>query len=200
MTTRSASAAASSTAPRSSSAEVMCCTCMLAGSGRWTGPVMSVTCAPRSRAAWATAKPILPLLGLLINRTGSRYSRVGPAETTTFRPRRSWGTGYSSAHAAAAISGGSAMRPRPSPSPLEPKRPYSGPRKCCPQLLSRATLFWTAGCSHIRSFMAGTHSTGHLTLSSVALARSLARPRAARLSRSALAPTHTTTSARASSR
>ena len=44
-----------------------------------TGPATSTTSAPAARAAAATAKPILPELRLLMNRTGSMRSRVGPA-------------------------------------------------------------------------------------------------------------------------
>ena len=46
-----------------------------------TGPAMSVTSWPARRAARATAKPIRPVEGLERKRTGSRYSRVGPAVT-----------------------------------------------------------------------------------------------------------------------
>ena len=47
------------------------------------------TSAPASRAACATAKPILPELRLLMKRTGSIGSRVGPAVISTRRPCRS---------------------------------------------------------------------------------------------------------------
>ena len=44
------------------------------------------TLAPASRAACATANPILPELRLLMKRTGSIRSRVGPAVMSTRRP------------------------------------------------------------------------------------------------------------------
>ena len=53
------------------------------GVGRCTGPATSVTCAPAARAAAAMAKPILPLERLVMPRTGSMASKVGPALTST---------------------------------------------------------------------------------------------------------------------
>ena len=47
------------------------------------GPATSVTCAPASAAACANAKPILPELELVMPRTGSIASNVGPAVTST---------------------------------------------------------------------------------------------------------------------
>ena len=49
------------------------------GSWRLTGPETRSTDHPCLRAASAKAKPILPVDGLLINRTGSINSWVGPA-------------------------------------------------------------------------------------------------------------------------
>ena len=51
-----------------------------------TGPQTMVTSAPASRAAAATAKPIFPELRLLMKRTGSMRSRVGPAVSNTRLP------------------------------------------------------------------------------------------------------------------
>ena len=50
------------------------------------GPAISVTSAPASRAAAASAKPIFPELRLLMKRTGSMRSRVGPAVSSTRLP------------------------------------------------------------------------------------------------------------------
>ena len=50
---------------------------------------MSVTRAPRSSAASATATPIRPVERLPMKRTGSIASRVPPAVTTMCRPARS---------------------------------------------------------------------------------------------------------------
>src|SRR4030081_3197710 len=58
------------------------------GVGRPTGPQTSPTAAPASRAACATAKPILPELRLLMKRTGSMRSRVGAAGMRTGLPPR----------------------------------------------------------------------------------------------------------------
>ena len=52
-------------------------------------PRMSVTRAPRARAASATAMPIRPVLRLPMKRTGSIGSAVPPAVTTTCQPARS---------------------------------------------------------------------------------------------------------------
>src|SRR5699024_12306864 len=75
------------TSSKSSAAEVIDTVAIFLGGGTVTAPWMTVTSAPRSRAAAAIAKPILQELGLEINRTGSRCSRVGPADTHTFFPR-----------------------------------------------------------------------------------------------------------------
>ena len=50
--------------------------------------LVTKTWAPALAAAAATAKPIRPELRLLINRTGSIASRVGPAVISTFNPRK----------------------------------------------------------------------------------------------------------------
>ena len=55
--------------------------------GNCTGPATRTTSAPRRAAAAAIAKPILPLLRLPTNRTGSMSSYVGPALTTIRTPR-----------------------------------------------------------------------------------------------------------------
>ncbi len=49
------------------------------GSGSETGPLTKSTVQPAAFAAFAKAKPILPVEGLLTKRTGSKNSRVGPA-------------------------------------------------------------------------------------------------------------------------
>src|SRR5688572_2353466 len=52
------------------------------GGARLAGPEMRVTSCPRANAACAIAYPILPDERLLMKRTGSIASRVGPAVTT----------------------------------------------------------------------------------------------------------------------
>ena len=56
------------------------------GVGSETGPLTRTTSAPAFRAACATAKPIFPELRLLMKRTGSMRSRVGPAVISTRLP------------------------------------------------------------------------------------------------------------------
>ena len=58
------------------------------GVGRCTGPATSVTSAPASAAARAIAKPILPLERLVMPRTGSIGSKVGPAVISTALARQ----------------------------------------------------------------------------------------------------------------
>src|SRR2546426_1162697 len=94
------------------------------GSGRSVGPTMRITSAPRVHAASERAIPMRPLDGLVITRTGSRCSRVGPAVTTTVRPCHR-PAGASSRCAAARIVSGSLMEPCRSlgPSHLAALRP-----------------------------------------------------------------------------
>jgi len=54
------------------------------------GPLIKVTLAPLKLASLAMDIPMMPLLGLLMNRTGSRCSLVGPAVTTNLFPFRSF--------------------------------------------------------------------------------------------------------------
>ena len=84
-------------------------------------------------------------------------SRVPPAETTTrlpasgpVWPRSSWQRAKSSS--------GSTMRPGPcSPSASSPS---AGPSSSTPRSASAAAFAWVAGCSHMRTFMAGAARTG----------------------------------------
>ena len=57
------------------------------------GPATSVTAAPASAAAFASAKPIFPELVLVIPRMGSIASNVGPAVISTRLPVRTFGSG-----------------------------------------------------------------------------------------------------------
>ena len=57
-----------------------------AGVVRFTGPATSMTRAPRSAAACASANPIRPLDRFEMKRTGSMGSRVGPAVMRTVCP------------------------------------------------------------------------------------------------------------------
>ncbi len=169
-----------------------------AGVARCTGPAMSVTSAPASRAASATAKPILPELRLLMNRTGSIGSRVGPAVTSTRRPPRlpaiAAGGGSSRART---MSAGSTMRPGPT-SP-QAWLPEAGPMKRTPRDSSVARLAWVAACRHMAWFIAGASTSG----ASVAMHRVVSRlpavPAASRAIKWAVAGATSTRSAQRAS-
>ncbi len=153
-----------------------------AGVAKATGPQIITTSAPASRAACATAKPILPELRLLMKRTGSMGSRVGPAVISTRRPLNTpLGTRVESASAASSV--GSSMRPAPT-SP-QAWSPVPGPNTCTPRSLSRATLAWVAAFAHICWFMAGASAIGAAVARQVVASRSSARPPASRARKSA---------------
>ena len=82
------SARSSSAAPMAAAVSARI-TATASGSGTLTVAATRVTRAPRSRAASATAMPILPDERLPMKRTGSIGSAVPPAVTTTCRPARS---------------------------------------------------------------------------------------------------------------
>src|SRR3546814_16537983 len=83
ITTTSAATAAETTASRSSAVVETSTTLTPAGAGSVTLAATRVTSAPRAAAVRARAMPWRPEDRLPRNRTGSRYSRVPPAETTT---------------------------------------------------------------------------------------------------------------------
>ena len=118
------------------------------GVGSDTGPQTSTTSAPASRAACATAKPILPELRLLTKRTGSIGSRVGPAVISTRRPLSTpLGTSVASTRSREfeGLEHPSRHRPR-----HRPGRRSAGPKTCDAARLSRvATLAWVAALAHI---------------------------------------------------
>ena len=89
MMSASASATASATAAAISLAVTAGTTSTPAGVDTAEGAAIRVTLAPRSRAASARAKPILPDERLVMTRTGSMGSCVPPAVTTMRRPARS---------------------------------------------------------------------------------------------------------------
>ena len=94
---------------------------------------------------------------------------------------------------AAKIASGSAMRPGPnSPQAMAPS---SGPIRVTPSPASVAALRRVAGCSHIRTFIAGAISTGLSVASRTVAARSSARPATALAIRSAVAGATTIRSA-----
>ena len=145
------------------------------GVDRCTGPATSVTSAPASRAARAIAKPILPLDRLVMPRTGSIGSKVGPAVMSTRWP--SSALGWKNAVSSSSSSPASSMRP--SPTSPQAWSPLSGPSTVVPSVRSWARLRWVAGCAHISRFMAGATSSGQ---------RFAGRARHSRLSRSSARP------------
>ncbi len=96
------------------------------------------------------------------------------------------------------IRAGSASRPDPESPPA--RWPSSGGTTVTPRAASTARLSWTAGCSHISVCMAGHTTTGAAVATRVVVRRSSANPPAYRASRSAVAGTTTTRSARWPSR
>ena len=94
---------------------------------------------------------------------------------------------------ASRMAGGSDIRP--GPTSLQAMTPSSGPITRTPRARSMARLATVAGCSHMRTFIAGATSTGLSVASSTVAARSSASPAAMRASRSALAGATTTRSA-----
>ena len=171
------------------------------GVGRCTGPATSVTSAPASRAARAIEKPILPLDRLVMPRTGSIASKVGPAVISRRRPAR--GFGASAATSSSTMASGSIMRP----SPISPQAwaPASTPSTCAPSAAIWRRLRCVAGCAHISRFIAGAtiSGTGRASAAPLAsgrarqvrLSRSSARPWARRAMKSALAGATSTASA-----
>ena len=98
---------------------------------------------------------------------------------------------------ASRIAAGSAIRPGPySPQAISPS---SGPTTATPwkpgKAFNRSILAWTAGCSHIRTFIAGANSTRLSVAIRVVDARSSARPFAALAISPAVAGATTTRSA-----
>ena len=155
------------------------------GVGRLTGPATSVTSAPASRAARAIAKPILPLDRLVMPRTGSMASNVGPAVISTRLPARTFG--WKNAMMSSSSSGGSSMRP----SPVSPQawKPEPTPRMCAPSAASCAMLRCVAGWAHISRFIAGASNSGTLSMGRarhIRLRSSSARPCSSLAMKSAL--------------
>jgi hypothetical protein len=155
-----------------------------------------VTSAPASRAAAAMAKPIFPELRLLMKRTGSMRSRVGPAVSSTRLPARG-PEGASVPETNPASCSGSSMRPAPT-SP-QAWSPSPGPQTWMPRDLSVATLAWVAALLHIRRFIAGASAIGASVARHKVVRRSSACPVASRARKSAVAGAMITKSAQRAS-
>ncbi len=164
------------------------------GVARCTGPATSVTIAPASAAARASAKPIFPLDRLVMPRTGSIASKVGPAVSSTFLPSSAFG--WKCATSSASSSSASSMRP--SPTSPHAWSPLAGPSTCVPSARTVCTLRWVAGCAHISRFIAGATSKAQRSIGRarhIRLSRSSARPWASLAMKSALAGATSTASA-----
>ncbi len=118
---------------------------------------------------------------LVMPRTGSMASKVGPAVIKTFLPANS--LGVKKAITSSSISSGSSMRPAPT-SP-QACSPLAGPSRCTPSVANRAALRCVAGFSHIWRFIAGAIIKGHSRASTMVANRSSAKPCAARAMKSA---------------
>ena len=192
ITRASAPAQASSTASRISATVAACLISTPAGLCRAVGAVTRITFAPRSRATWAMAYPILPVERLVITLTGSIGSCVPPALTTMRRPAKG-PSRPRSARIRPRISSGGARRP--GPICPEAKRPATGPTKCTPRSRSVATFACVAGCAHMWLSIAGATSTGAVVAKATQPSRSSAKPCARRARVVAVAGTMANSSA-----
>jgi hypothetical protein len=154
-----------------------------AGVASETGPLTSVTSAPASRHARATANPIFPELALVIMRTGSIGSSVGPAVISTRLPDSAFG--WKTDSISPRISSASSMRPMPT-SP-HAWSPGAGPATRMPSSRSASTFLCVAAFSHISTFIAGAIISGQRRASTSVESRSSARPCATLAMKSAVA-------------
>ncbi len=101
-----------------------------------------------------------------------------PAVTSTRRPssdRGANGAGSSVASIAARMSAGSASRPVPH-SPFEASGPVPGGTIRAPRVRRRSRFSRVAGCSNIRSFIAGASTSGAVQASAAFVSRLSAMP------------------------
>ena len=131
-------------------------------------------------ACSASAKPIRPDERLPTKRTASIGSRVPPAVTSTRRPtssgeRRGRGRPASAPRSPRAARRARAGARRPPRRP-RPAGPLPGSSTATPRARSVATFACVAGCSHMRSFIAGATSSGQVAASAALVSRLSARP------------------------
>ena len=112
---------------------------------------------------------------LVIPRTGSKGSNVGPAVIRTFFPERI--EGVKKASTSSRICAGS--RRRPSPTSPQAWLPASGPENRTPSPFRVRTFRTVAGFLHICTFIAGQSISGHSRASKVLETKSSAIPLAA---------------------
>ena len=121
-----------------------------------TGPLTSVTSAPRSIACRAMAYPMRPVERLVRKRTGSSASRVGPADTTMRMPARSFTrTLARTAQSTSSSTEGSF----PSPSSPQASMPEAGGMTTMPLDASASRFACVAALRYMCTFMAGATST-----------------------------------------
>ncbi len=180
----------SSQARRSSAAVETSRQAAPAGGSSATLAAITVTSAPRARAARASASPMRPEELLPTNLTLSIGSRVPPAVTSTLSPRHALAPGRvsswvgapaedsaSASSHAVRIRAGSARRPTPC-SPCEASRPLSGSTIHAPRSRSVLRFACVARCSYMRLFIAGAITSGQSAASAQLLSRLSARPAA----------------------
>ena len=141
---------------------------------REEGPLTRITSAPRSAAALARAYPIFPLDRLVMNRTGSIGSSVGPAVTRILIPSKS--CGVSSILACSRISTGSGRRPFPSV--RQANCPSPGAMTLIPLSRNRFRFSCTAGFWNICTFMEGQTRIFAVAATTMVERKSSARPQA----------------------
>ncbi len=172
---KSETAAAMISTSASSTATVTACCMAMADSTSMTGPpqgsrstagvAISVTSAPASTAAKASARPIVPLERFPMYRTGSSASRVPPADTTTRRPL-SWPARPRTDRTANRML---AREPRrPSPWAPDARYPRSGSTIVAPSCRSVSTFLRVAGWCHIWCSIAGAITSGASVASATA--------------------------------
>src|SRR5580692_1683424 len=137
------------------------------------GPLTSNTRAPRRSAASANAYPILPLDRLDRYRTGSIFSRVGPAVINTVSPTNSCDA-PSASNVAATIASFSARRP--GPVMPQARYPVPGSTILTPRFFRISRFACVAGLSHMLTFMAGATTTGAVVARNRVPRKSLAMP------------------------
>ena len=113
-------------------------------------PWTSVTSAPATLQARATARPVFPEERFVNTRTGSSGSAVAPAVTTTWRPSSAWeetarATPVTTAPSVAIFALPSSIR---------------GSTNSTPHASSWSSASSTPGWSYIGSCIAGAHTTG----------------------------------------
>ena len=128
-----------------------------------TGPLTTLTRAPRTHAASTRAAPIFPVDLLVMNLTGSISSQVGPDVMSMLMPARSCSL-RSILTSAIILSGSGSL---PEPSHPQASSPETGSRTCMPLALMVSRFSWVALFCSMFTFMDGQTSTGALVARTV---------------------------------